>query len=270
MKRNFLITCLWVLMIPACVLANDLPEVNSVSAILMNANNGVVLYSKNSKRKMAPASTTKIMTAILAIEKAKLSSTLTISRNAANKPGTSMHLHQGEKVTLKDLLYGLLLSSGNDAATAIAEFISGSEEKFAKLMTQKAHAIGMKDTQFQNASGLPALNHYTTAYDLAILARYALNNKVFAGIVQTKSASIDDEQSNHYLTNHNKLLWKYQFATGIKTGYTRTAGNCLVASANRDGMNLISVVLKSSSTYQDSIRLFESGFNQLMNNHRKS
>jgi D-alanyl-D-alanine carboxypeptidase len=256
------------LLIPTCVLSKDSPDVNSVAAILINADNGTILYSKNSSREMAPASTTKIMTAILAIEKADLDSKIVVSRNAASKPETSMHLHKGEKVTLKNLLYGLLLSSGNDAATAIAEFISGSEEKFAKLMTQKAREIGMKDTQFKNASGLPALNHYTTAYDLAVLARYALNNSVFAGIVQTKTAQITDEQSNYNLVNHNKLLWRYQFATGIKTGYTQKAGNCLVASANHDGVNLISVVLKSRSTYQDSIKLFENGFNQLLNNKK--
>jgi len=271
MKRIHLIVFLLILIvIPTYVLANDSLRVDSVAAILLNADNGNVLYSKNSGRIMAPASTTKIMTAILAIEQTDLKSEVTISGNAANKPETSMHLHKGEQLLMKDLLYGLLLSSGNDAATAIAEFISGSEERFAKLMTEKAHEIGMKDTEFKNASGLPAANHYTTAYDLAVLARYALKNPVFAEIVQTKTASITDNQNDFNLTNHNKLLWKYQFATGIKTGYTRKAGNCLVASANCNGINLIAVVLKSNNTYQDSIKLFENGFNKLINNNNKS
>ncbi|HEX3047134.1 MAG TPA: D-alanyl-D-alanine carboxypeptidase family protein, partial [Bacillota bacterium] len=270
MKRVCLIALLLLFTIPTAVFSDDTPDVNSVAAVLMDAANGTILYSKNSQREMAPASTTKIMTAILAIEKSDLNSVVTVSANAAGKPETKMHLHKGEKIVLKDLLYGLLLSSGNDAATAIAEFISGSEDKFARLMTQKAKEIGMKDTQFKNASGLPAVNHYSTAYDLAVLARYALNNSTFAGIVQTKTASIADERSKYNLTNHNKLLWQYEFATGIKTGYTQKAGNCLVASANREGINLISVVLKSKSTYQDSIKLFENGFSQLMSNSNNS
>ena len=211
---------------------------------------------------MAPASTTKIMTAILAIEKGNLEDKIKISSRAAAMPGTRMGLRPGEEQTLRDLLYGLMLSSGNDAATAIAEYVSGAEDRFALLMTSKARELGMKKTTFKNASGLPAVNHYTTANDLALLAGYALKNPVFTEIVQTKVASITNSRSNvtRSLTNHNKLLWQYPYTTGIKTGYTRRAGKCLVASATQNDTTLITVVLKSGTMYNDSINLFDFGF----------
>lgn len=188
-----------------------------------------------------------------------------VSRIAAGKPGSSMYLHRGEVQTLRSLLYGLMLASGNDSATAIAESIAGSETTFARMMTKKAHELGMKNTQYKNASGLPAAGHYTTAYDMAILAQYSLKNPIFAEIVQTKVASLPSSRSSRSrtLTNHNKLLWQYPYTTGIKTGYTRRAGKCLVASANQNGVGLISIILKSDSMYNDSINLFNYGFQKL-------
>jgi serine-type D-Ala-D-Ala carboxypeptidase (penicillin-binding protein 5/6) len=262
--------CKWVLfflvlLVSGMVMADDLPSVEASAAVLLNCESGEVLFAKNPNRIMAPASTTKIMTAILAIEKGDLDKKVKVSRMAAGKPGSSMYLHRGEVQTLRSLLYGLMLASGNDSATAIAESIAGSEATFARMMTQKAHQLGMKDTQYKNASGLPAVGHYTTAYDMALLARYSLKNPIFSDIVQTKVASVPSSRSSssRTLTNHNKLLWQYPFTTGIKTGYTRKAGPCLVASADQNGISLISIVLKSNSMYTDSIQLFNYGFQKL-------
>jgi serine-type D-Ala-D-Ala carboxypeptidase (penicillin-binding protein 5/6) len=243
----------------------DSLTVNASAAVLINADTGEVLYSKNSDSTMIPASTTKIMTAIIAIENGDLAKKVKVSPRAAAKPGSSMHLQAGEAQTLRDLLYGLLLPSGNDAATAIAECIAGSEEKFARMMTAKARELGMENTCFKNASGLPAAGHYTTAYDMALLADYALKNPTFAEIVQTKSASVPGSRSKVHrsLINHNKLLWQYPYTTGIKTGYTRRAGPCLVASASQNGITLVSVILKSDTMYNDSINLFDYGFQSI-------
>lgn len=242
--------------------AEDSLQINASAAVLIDAGTGETIYEKNSHIQMAPASTTKIMTAIIAIEQGELDREVKISAHAAAIPGSSMRLRRGEKYSLHQLLYGLLLSSGNDAATAIAEYIAGSELKFAGLMNQKAKDLGMADTQFKNASGLPAEGHYSTACDLAILARYALKNPVFAAIVQTKFTSVPVSRSKakKSLINHNKLLWQYPYTTGIKTGYTRKAGRCLVASATQKETSLISVVLKSGTMYNDSINLFNFGF----------
>jgi D-alanyl-D-alanine carboxypeptidase (penicillin-binding protein 5/6) len=256
---------LLVLVISGMVTADDSPVVHATAAVLINADDGEVLFSKNPQVIMAPASTTKIMTAILAIEKGDLDKKIKVSRVAAAKPGSSMDLRRGEVQTLRSLLYGLMLASGNDSATAIAEAIAGSEINFARMMTKKARQLGMKNTQYRNASGLPAVGHYTTAYDMALLARYSLKNPTFAEIVQTKVAAVPSSRSSasRTLTNHNKLLWQYPYTTGIKTGYTRRAGKCLVASANQNGISLISIVLKSNSMYNDSIRLFDFGFQKI-------
>lgn len=241
------------------------PVVTAQSAILMNAVNGEILFAKEADRVMAPASTTKIMTAILGLERGDLGRIVTVSANAAAKDGSSMHLACNQRITLRNLLYGVLLISGNDAATAVAEYIAGSEKAFARLMNAKAASLGMRHTRFQNASGLPAVNHYTTAYDLAVLTRYALRNPDFAWIVRTKTFSIQGKRPEErvQLVNHNKLLWRYPYCTGVKTGYTVRAGGCLVSSAANRGKQLIAVVLHSSAIYDDSQKLFEYGFKRL-------
>lgn len=241
------------------------PLLNAHAAILIEEATGKIMYSKNSGVIMAPASTTKIMTAILCIEKGHLDQPVCISATAAAKEGSTMNLKKNEHISLRDLLYGLLLSSGNDAATAIAEAIAGSEYRFAQMMTAKARQLGLNHTRFINASGLPAVNHYTTAFDLARIARYALQNPIFAAIVQTKETVIPGPTPGETTTlvNHNKLLWDYPYSTGIKTGYTRKAGQCLVASAKKQNVTLIAVVLKSNTTYKDSRKLFEYGFRVL-------
>ncbi|MGE5582588.1 MAG: D-alanyl-D-alanine carboxypeptidase family protein [Bacillota bacterium] len=264
MKRNLIsLFLLLAVAIPSLADAVYKPTINARAAVLIESKTGKVLYQKNSLALMEPASTTKIMTAVLGIEKGKLTETVYVSAKAASREGTSMHLQKNDKLTLRDLLYGLLLVSGNDAATAIAEHIGGTEENFAALMTAKARTLGMKYTQFKNASGLPAYGHYTTAYDMALLARYAMQNPVFARIVGTKKTIIANDESpeTFKLVNHNKLLWLYPYTTGIKTGYTIRAGGCLVASATRRDTTLIAVVMKSGSIYKDSQKLFNFGFN---------
>lgn len=260
------------------------PNLHANAAILIEAGSGKVLYAKNSRAIMAPASTTKIMTAILALEHVSLDKTVLIRPVAAAKEGSSMDLVSREQKTMRELLYGLMLVSGNDAATAIAEAVSGSEANFAQLMNRKAKLLGMKNTHFLNASGLPDIGHYTTAYDLAILTRYALQNGNFAKIVSTKVKRVPGARpgTNRTLINHNKLLWRYQYTIGVKTGYTRTAGGCLVSAAIHNDIKLISVILKSSSIYDDSKELLNYGFtvlsdhskdhlaNYLPNNHKNS
>jgi D-alanyl-D-alanine carboxypeptidase (penicillin-binding protein 5/6) len=242
--------------------AVKIPSINAHSAILMDAATGKVLFRKNSQDIMAPASTTKIMTGILALEKLTPEKKVRISKKGATREGTSLDLVCGEQKTIRELLYGAMLVSGNDAAVALAEAVSGSENNFARLMTDKAKLLGMNNTCFKNASGLPVIGHYSTAYDMALLTRYALKNKIFAAIVKTKYRNISGPQQGQErkLQNHNKLLWKYSYATGVKTGYTVNAGGCLVSAANRNGKTLIAVVLKTAVIYDDCIKMFNYGF----------
>lgn len=242
------------------------PNPGATAAVLMNAKTGQVIYAKNARTLLAPASTTKIMTAILALEKLNLNSTITIRSTAAGKEGSSMYLLENERLTVRELLYGLLLVSGNDAAAAIAETISGNETAFARLMTLKAHQLGMRDTTFKNASGLPEKGHVSTAYDMAILTRYAMRNSTFAAIFSTKVKDITPNKPGapRRLINHNKLLWQYPYTTGGKTGYTRAAGGCLVSTARKENQDLIAVVLKTSYKYIDSKQLFDYGFGKLL------
>lgn len=260
--------CIALLLNNSPLLAISKPNPAAHSAILLDAASGKVLYSKNAWTIMAPASTTKIMTAIITLERMNLNTTVSIPSVAAAKEGSSMHLAKQEKKTVRELLYGLMLVSGNDAATALAIAVSGSEVKFAQLMNEKARQLGMKNTNFKNASGLPAINHYSTAYDMAILSKYAMKNGNFAKIVSTKVKEVSSVKpgANRRLINHNKLLWRYQYTTGIKTGYTKKAGGCLVSTASRNGKKLIAVVLKSSYIYDDSQKLFSYGFSNTNSN----
>jgi D-alanyl-D-alanine carboxypeptidase (penicillin-binding protein 5/6) len=238
--------------------------IKAKSAILMNANTGEIIYHYNAYQAMNPASTTKIMTTIIALEKESLDRMVTVSRDAASRCGTSLRLKPNEKISMRYLLYGVMLSSGNDAAAATAHAISGSEAAFSRLMNAKAKKIGMRNTQYKNASGLPAAGHYTTAYDMALLTRYALRNGHFAKIVSTKTKTITSYRSgkarSRTIHNHNKMLWKYPATIGVKTGYTIAAGGCLVSAAQKNGVTLIAVVLKTRFIYADSIKLFNYGF----------
>ncbi|HYH02783.1 MAG TPA: D-alanyl-D-alanine carboxypeptidase family protein [Bacillota bacterium] len=238
------------------------PAVNAHAAVLMDLATGKVLFKKNSQDIMAPASTTKIMTAVLVLEQLNLAKNIAVGD--VSLEGTSMDLVKGERKTVRELLYGLMLVSGNDAASVLAKTVSGTEPAFGRLMTKKAKLLGMNNTIFKNASGLPEIGHYSTAYDMALLTRYALKKPNFSKIVRTKYKEISGPKpgKTRNLKNHNKLLWKYPYATGVKTGYTVSAGGCLVASAMYKGRTLIAVVLKTSTIYDDCIKMFKYGFNR--------
>ena len=194
--------------------------ISSKSAVLIDSNGGRVLYEHNSYEKLSMASTTKIMTGLLACESGKLDKTVKVSPFASGTEGSSLWLKIGEKQTLENLTYGLMLKSGNDAAVAIAEYLGGSVDAFALLMNKRAKEIGAVNTNFKNPHGLDTEEHYTTAYDLALIAREAMKNKKFREIVSTKTYSIpmDGEKWDRVLKNHNKLLWRYDGCNGVKTG----------------------------------------------------
>ncbi|MCR4440915.1 MAG: D-alanyl-D-alanine carboxypeptidase family protein [Peptococcaceae bacterium] len=240
------------------------PVIQARSAVLMEKDSGKVLYKKNDEQRRPPASTTKILTAILAIECGKLDEVIEISENAAVTGEATIHLKRGDRLTLYNLLHGALLRSGNDACVAIAEAVAPSEEEFVGLMNLKALTLGACSTTFQNPNGLPGKDHLTTAYDLALIARYAMNNQTFAGIVKKKEYLLRWEGSTRtlHLKNTNRLLWSYPYATGVKTGTTDKAGQCLVASASRMGREVIAVLLHSPSRFLEAQRLLEYGLNE--------
>lgn len=236
---------------------------------MMDARNGQILYEKNADQPMYPASTTKILTAIIALERSRLDEVVTVSRKATLVEGSAIGLQEGERVTMEDLLYALLLASANDAAVAIAEHVAGSVPAFATLMNEKARSIGAKESNFRNPNGLPDPQHYTTAHDLALIARYAMQNPTFRTIVSTRLKQIhrpDADRSKgppqEHLWNHNRLLSSYEGAIGIKTGYTVEAGQCLVAAARRGNRELIAVIMKSqgAAVYSDARSLLDYGF----------
>ena len=237
-------------------------ETGARAAVLIERNTGMVLLCHNENEPLPMASTTKVMTALLALEKGNLDDVVTVGRNAYGVPGTSIYLNLGEHITLRNLLYGLLLASGNDAAVAIAEHIGGSVEAFCTMMTERAAELGCENTVFVNPNGLPAEGHHTTAYDLALIAREAMKHETFREIVSTRRASIPWEGRSYdrILNNKNRLLTDYEGATGIKTGFTSKAGRCLVFSAEREGMELIGVVLNCGTWFDSAERLLDWGF----------
>lgn len=245
-------------------------DLTAQTAILIDAKTGDVLYEKDADKQIYPASTTKMMTAILAIEKTKPFRIVTVSKRAAEEEGSSAELCAGDRVQMNDMLYGLMLPSGNDAAVAIAEAMDGSVEKFVERMTQKAHDIGAKHTQFTNPNGLPDERHYTTARDLATIARYAYKNKRFRKIVKTEFKTIRVQNTGRVieLYNTNELLGAMAGCDGIKTGTTRAAGQCLVASATHGEVSLIAVVMKvdDGKRWQEARSLLEYGFSQTCTN----
>lgn len=238
-------------------------EISAQSYCVLDSVTGRVLYESNAHQQMGMASTTKIMTALVALEMGTLSDVATVSAKASRTEGSSLYLKPGEKMTLEDLVYGLLLQSGNDAAIVIAEHIGGSVEEFAGLMNQKAKEIGANDTSFQNPNGLDAEGHYTTAYDLALITRRALKNDTFAKIAATKSYKvkvIGGDGRTIYLTNHNKLLNSLAGCDGVKTGFTKKTGRCLVSSATRNGWQAICVTLNAPNDWKDHTALLNQAF----------
>lgn len=241
------------------------PKIEAQAAILMDAKTGQILFEKNSHARNAPASTTKVLTAIIAIESGHLDDEVKVSSRAANTAGSSMHLSSGQIISMRELVTGLLLRSGNDAAVAIAEHLAGTVEDFVTLMNQKAQLLDATASHFANPHGLTAPGHYSTAFDLAWISRYALTNPIFATIVNTKETNIEwldrrGKEHDQSLRNTNKLLWLLEEADGVKTGTTNQAGPCLIASATRGNQKLIAVVLHDHSRWVDSMKLLKYGF----------
>lgn len=255
MKRFFSIFLVLCLLCPVCH-ALDGPQVSAASAILMDAGSGRVLYEKDVHTRRLIASTTKLMTALVAVESTPdLDAKIRVT-GEYQAEGSSMYLRVGEELTLKELLYGLLLASGNDAALAIAGGCAGSVETFVDWMNQRAGSLGMADTHFVNPNGLDSEEHYSTAYDMALLAQEVLKHEDLMGLVSTRSAYV----AGRSLTNHNKLLWRYEGCMGMKTGYTDAAGRTLVSCAKRGEQTLICVTLKDRDDWNDHAGLFDYGF----------
>ena len=229
---------------------------SATAAILVDADSGRVLYEQNADAKMLIASTTKIMTALVAIREGNPGDTETVSRAAAYTEGSAMYLKEGEELTLETLLYGLMLCSGNDAAVAIAEHVGGSVDGFVKMMNDTAKELGMTATSFANPNGLDDEQHYSTARDMAILACAALDNAALMRIASTRSITI----GGRTMTNHNKLLSMAEGCLGLKTGYTRAAGRTLVSCAQRSGQRLVAVTLQDGNDWADHQSMFDYGF----------
>ena len=238
------------------------PGVAAVSAVLMDAESGRVLYEKNAHERLPIASTTKMMTALVIREQLGLKDKVVVSPEAASIGEQEIWLEPGETLTVKDLLYALLIQSANDAAYALAQYTTGSVQSFAKLMNKQAEKLGLRDSHFTNPHGLDEPGHYSSAYDLAVIGKNLLKDHILAKIVATRKYDIKWPGHPYPRTalNHNEILDKYPGATGIKTGYTLKAGWCLVASANREGKSLIAVVLNSGQRAVDASSLFDYGF----------
>ena len=256
MRRS---VCIWVVLLTMCgsAAATEVPAVSAASCVLMDGDSGRVLYGYNEDAPGLVASTTKLMTALVALESGHdLSETVTIRPEWTGIEGSSLYLKPGENIRLETLLYGLLLRSGNDAAQAVAGYCAGSGDAFVDRMNGKARELGMENTHFSNPSGLDGEEHFSTARDMAILARACLENEVLRKIVSAKSVALE----GRVMTNHNKLLWRYEGCIGLKTGYTRKAGRTLVSAASRDGMTLICVTLNAPDDWRDHESLLDYGF----------
>ena len=255
MKKLFIILFL-LLIIPIKINAYNLGE----AAILMEEDTKRVLVSKNMNKKKLIASTTKIMTAILAIESGKTNKTVTVTDKVLESYGSNIYLSIGEKMKLEDMVYGLMMQSGNDAALMISEYLGG-EEAFVKKMNQKAKEIGMKNTTFSNPHGLDEkTKNYSTAYDMALLMRYANSEPLFRKIVGCKKHTVKTGEKTYVWTNKNKLLYTYKYTTGGKTGYTKKAHRTLVTSASKKDLNLIVVTLNDGNDFKNHEELYEYAF----------
>ena len=243
------------------------PSISAQNAIVIEQSTGKVLYEKNSRQKAYPASTTKIVTALLAIESGSLDRVVRVAGAAEGVEGSSIYLATGERMPLRDLVYGLMLRSGNDAAVAISCFVNPSTETFVQKMNERVREMGAMGTNYVNPNGLFDENHYTTTYDMAIIAREAMKNQGFKEIVGAKSWVADrgEGKYNHFY-NKNKVVFEYPGGTGVKIGYTKKSGRTLVASAERDGMELICVVMNAPDWFNDSYKLMDYVFDSFQMN----
>ena len=244
-------------------------SISAGQAILIDADTGKVLYEKSADQRAYPASTTKIMTALLTLETLKkydspIKQKVVIPKEAEGVEGSSLYLKAGEKISIEDLLYGMLLVSGNDSAVALSYIIGGTQEHFIEMMNQRAKELGCRDTHFVNPNGLFDEEHYTTARDLAVMTRQAMKNRTFRKIVAAREWSADRPDSTYRcFVNKNKTVRQFDGGNGVKIGYTRASGRTLAASASRDGKNVICVVMSAPDWFQDAYRLMEYGFDVL-------
>lgn len=262
-KMNRLIIFVATALILSCfqIKTSAEPDISAKSGIVIECSTGTVLYSKNSDEILPMASTTKIMTALIAAEIGDLEKEMTVSEKAANVDGSQIGLLAGQTLTLEDLLYMMMLKSANDAAEVIAENLCGSTEKFTELMNKKATDLGCANTVFANVHGLPNNNHYTTAKELAVIASEAFKNETVRKIVGTETKKL-----NYFgvvLENSNKLLKTYEYACGMKTGFTKAAGRCLVSAATKDGITLIAVTLNAPDDWNDHVKMMDFGFSRV-------
>ena len=232
--------------------------ISAGKAVLLDAATGRVLFDRNADEKSLIASTTKIMTALVVCEQCNVLDRVRIPAEAVGIEGSSLYLREGEVLTVQDLLYGLMLHRGNEAAVALAIYCGGTVEGFAELMNDKARTLGLSNTHFVNPHGLDAAEHYSTASDLAVLAAYAMENPIFRQTVSTKTVTVGERS----LRNHNKLLWQVEGAEGVKTGYTKAAGRILVSSASRNGRRLVAVTIHAPDDWNDHAQLLEAGFSR--------
>ena len=257
MKRFFAGTAA-ALLAAVLILPGEAYAVSAEKAYSLDAVSGRVLFDKNADSRSLIASTTKIMTALVVCERCNVLDRMRIPKEAVGIEGSSMYLQEGEVLTIQELLYGLMLSSGNDAAVALAICCGGTVEGFVELMNDKARLLGLRNTHFENPNGLDSPGHYSSARDLAVLAAYAMENPIFAKTVSAKTVTA----GQRYLRNHNKLLWMVDGADGVKTGYTKAAGRALVSSATRDGRRIITVTLNDPNDWQEHKALLEEGFSR--------
>ena len=248
-------------MAAAALLPCRVQAISAQKAILMDAETGRVIYEKDAYSRSLIASTTKIMTALVVCEQCNVLDRVRIPKEAVGIEGSSIYLKEGEILTVQELLYGMMLHSGNDAAVALAIYCGGTVEGFVQLMNDKAYRLGLTGTHFENPNGLDSPNHYSTARDLAVLTAAAMQNPIFAQTVSTKSVRIGERS----LQNHNKLLWRIDGADGVKTGYTRAAGRILVSSVRRDGRRLICVTINDGNDWADHQLLLEDAFRRYEN-----
>lgn len=259
--RRILLTVILVFSLTLTVYGISEGDISAASAVLVDGDTGEILFEKDAYTRRSMASTTKIMTSLLAVESGKLDDIVTVKEKIYIE-GTALGLEKGDKLTLKTLCYGMLLESGNDAAVLTGIYLSGSEEKFSRQMNKKAAEIGMKSTSFVTASGLDDEEHYTTAYDMALLGSYAVKNKVFREICSTKSykAEYISPDKTQYFSNHNRLLSSCEGVFGLKTGFTKKSGRCLVSACERNGKVLVAVTLKAPDDWNDHRKLYEYGY----------
>lgn len=264
LKRILLFLTVFCLM-TVSVGALDQSDVSAECAVLISEQTGEIIFQKNAYTHHSMASTTKIMTSLIAAESGRIRDEIVVSENMINVEGTSMGLLPGDSVSLLELIYGMLLPSGNDAANVTACYIGGNVENFAKLMNNKAREIGMNNTNFVTPSGLDDENHYSCAYDMALLGRYAIQNPIFKTVCSSKKATLSygNPPYRRTLYNHNRLLSTYKYALGIKTGFTKKSGRCLVSYAQKDGVGLVAVTLNAPNDWSDHKKMLDFGFSEV-------